>query len=87
MASKKKPKNSGAHGLRKELLALDYAINLAQGHLQLAMTNAQRVGATNQLAIAVKALRSIANSGESDNRSRGIAEATLEKMNILVVSS
>ena len=78
----KKKTSKGAHGLRIAHMALGYHLEAALGALKKAKKRGAEVGAVDQLAIATKALRAIANTSTTDARSKGVAEAALAKMEI-----
>jgi hypothetical protein len=75
-------KSKGAHGLRVDLMNVEWHLGAVMDSLESAKRRAREAGATDQLAVAVKALRAIASTKSTDNRSRGIAEAALQKMEV-----
>lgn len=81
-AKSKRTRSKGAHGLRSELMALGYHLEGALDALERATKRAREAGAVDQLAVATKALRAIANTSTTDARSKGVAKAALEKMEI-----
>lgn len=79
---KKKCRDKGALALRVNLLHIRYLLEAAQETLDLADRNAKELGVVDQLAIATKALRSIANYSKADGRSKGVAKGALAKMEV-----
>ncbi len=82
MTVSKKKTSKGTHGLRTELMALGYHLEAALDALEVAKKRAREAGAVDQLAVATKALRAIANTSTTDARSKGVARAALKKMEI-----
>ena len=74
--------NTGALALRGKLSLMTYHLESAIDYAERATQHARELGANDQLAVAAKALRSIANSSASDARSKGLAVAALEKMGV-----
>lgn len=79
---KSKRASSGAHGLRIEHMNLGYHLEAALDALESAKKREREAGAVDQLAVATKALRAIANTLTADPRSKGVAKAALKKMAI-----
>lgn len=79
---KKAKKSRGAHALRIDLMNADYHLERASDALREARKRAKEAGATDQLALEVKALRAIANYSLADGRSKGIAVGALKRMEV-----
>lgn len=75
-----KPRSKGAHALRLSLANVLYHLEVAGASLAIAKTQSNDLGATDELAIAVKALRGIANYSKADARSAGLARAALKRL-------
>lgn len=85
MKAKKKKKDrskGGGLSLRAELRVTSGYLNEAMKSLGYAFELAEEAGATDQIAIAAAALKTIANSTDSDPRSKGVAAAALKKAGI-----
>ena len=84
---KAKKRSKGAHALRIDLMSVGYHLERASDALLLETKNARDLGAVDQLAIAIKALRAIVNTRDSDARSKGVAQAALDKMEVTSAAS
>lgn len=79
---RKRDRTEGRIALRVDLMNIGYHLEAAADALRLATVDARTLGVVDELAIATKALRAIANTKTTDNRSRGLALAALEKMRV-----
>jgi exopolyphosphatase/pppGpp-phosphohydrolase len=78
-----RPRAKGAQQLRVDLKTATRQIEAALVMLKNAKQSAEEVGATDQLAIATKALRAIANTENATiRRARGIATTALALMEV-----
>lgn len=77
-----KKKSRGAHGMRLAIMTLERHLDGALEQVAILRKRARDVGVIDQVAVAVRALRSIANSTDADARSRGLARAALAKMEV-----
>ena len=82
MKRKRRLKSKGAHGLRIDLMNMRWHIEAAQDALDGAEHRASELGVVDELGVAVKALRTIANSADADKRSRGVAAGALKQIRV-----
>lgn len=75
-------KSSGAHGIRIAHGNIEWHLGAAFEALEEAKKRAGELGASDQLAVAVQALRTIVSTKTADSRSLGIATAALAKMGV-----
>jgi len=75
-------KARGPVGLRASVGLAMYHMEQLQKALGVVKKRSVEVGATDQLALAIKALRSIANSTGADGRSAGIARGALRRLGV-----